>query len=415
MKKTLLLMTVLVSLSVEIWAQKPAPGPDKLSNAVPCVPRQGPKRTRCPTVQAVAPAPVETPADFFVGEALVEVTKDQTVVRLAMAQNASVLIELPVDDGPRYIIPGDPEMVTVDQKALERNKRAIILRPGSLFVVPAHNQKRRAPAATVTAQMRSGLVVTFLFYPVADLAQNVHRCVLSYKRDEVVARRRAAGLSVNLDQKEQGGEKSAGQSGASISISVEPIEAKTTTVDALKNFGSMLSNENAPQSEIKLNPVSVSNNVQAPLAIGTVDVNERAVSAAKMQFARATANQQAFKNWTRPLHGLSLVVLQDLELKEDFRVLLLGVKNTSTRALKLIPGTPDLVLEMHEDKGKVINVQSLKPLHIEGSEIRTVAAGGKVYYAMAYTPPPMGVGQRLRIVVAQTDAADEPASIVLPK
>jgi hypothetical protein len=28
--------------------------------------------------------------------------------------------------------------------------------------------------------MRSGLVVTFLFYPVADLAQNVHRCVLSY-------------------------------------------------------------------------------------------------------------------------------------------------------------------------------------------------------------------------------------------
>ena len=67
------------------------------------------------------------------GEAMVEVTKDQTLVRLAMAQHASVLIELPANDGPRYIIPGDPEMVTVDEKALERNKRAIIVRPGSLI------------------------------------------------------------------------------------------------------------------------------------------------------------------------------------------------------------------------------------------------------------------------------------------
>jgi hypothetical protein len=134
-------------------------------------------------LQTVVPAPIESAPEFFVGEAMVEVTKDQPVVRLAMAQHASVLIELPANDGPRYIIPGDPEMVTVDEKALERNKRAIVVRPGSLFVVPALIQKSRLPAATVTAQMRSGLVVTFLFYPVADLAQNVHRCVLSYQRD----------------------------------------------------------------------------------------------------------------------------------------------------------------------------------------------------------------------------------------
>jgi len=69
-----------------------------------------------------------TPAEFFVGEARVDVTKDETVVRLAMAQHGSVLIELPSNDGPRYIIPGDPEMATVDQKALERNKRAIVVR-----------------------------------------------------------------------------------------------------------------------------------------------------------------------------------------------------------------------------------------------------------------------------------------------
>src|SRR5262249_46285782 len=161
---TLLLITLLLSLTVESRPQKTISDPTKPATATLCVPRRMTKRTKWP-VQRVAPAPVVPGADFFVGEAMVEVTKDQTVVRLAMAQHASVLIELPANDGPRFIIPGDPEMVTVDEKALERNKRAIIVRPGSLFVVPPPNHKNRAPAATVTAQMRSGLVVTFLFYP----------------------------------------------------------------------------------------------------------------------------------------------------------------------------------------------------------------------------------------------------------
>src|SRR6185369_10321763 len=231
MKTPLLLITLLLSIPLEGSAQQPAPSPVKQTSAAPCVPRQQSKRTRPPVAQPVVPAPVAPAADFFVGEAMVEVKKDETVVRLAMAQHASVLIELPANDGPRYIIPGDPEMVTVDEKALERNKRAIIVRPGSLFVVPATNAKKRMPAATVTAQMRSGLVVTFLFYPVSDLAQNVHRCVLTYQREEVVARRRAAGLPVNLDQKEQGGEKPTGQSGAPASITVEPAE-EVMPVDA---------------------------------------------------------------------------------------------------------------------------------------------------------------------------------------
>lgn len=417
MKKTLLLITLLLSLTDEGVAQQPAPSPATLNNAAPCVPRQ-PKRTRRPVAQAVVPAPVEATADFFVGEALVEVTKDQTVVRLAMAQHASVLIELPVNDGPRYIIPGDPEMVTVDEKALERNKRAIIVRPGSLFVVPAASQRKRLPAATVTAQMRSGLVVTFLFYPVADLAQNVHRCVLSYQRDEVVARRRAAGLPVNLDQKEQGGDKPTGQSGAPASIAVEPSEeAKTTDADRSKHPSIIPNVESASKpSHVNPNVSTVSNGTPAPLASVTTNVNEHPVTAAKKQLARAIAKPNAFKHWTRPLHGLALAVQQDGELKEDFRVLLLAVKNADAQPFKLVPGTPDLTLEMLDDKGKVINVQSIKPLHIEISDSGSeVGAGRTVYYAIAYTPPLMGVRHRLKIVVAQSNAADEPASIALLK
>src|SRR6266550_3688641 len=201
-------LLLLLAAQILVSAQQSPPKPTT-SRCHGCVHRIG-KR-----VLSVAPAPAPSaPAEFFVGEARVDVTKDETVVRLAMAQHGSVLIELPANDGPRYIIPGDPEMATVDQKALERNKRAIVVRPGTQFVSPARNAKARTPSATVTAQMRSGLVVTFLFYPVEDLAQNVHRCVLSYNRDEVVARRRAAGLPVNLDNNSTSSERrdSTGQS-----------------------------------------------------------------------------------------------------------------------------------------------------------------------------------------------------------
>jgi len=418
MKTMVFFITLLLSIGIECWAQKPAPSPARLTNAAPCVPRQTTKSTRRSVVQAVVPAPVEPAAEFFVGEAMVEVTKDQTVVRLAMAQHASVLIELPANDGPRYIIPGDPEMVTVDEKALERNKRAIIVRPGSLFMVPSPNHKKRTPAATVTAQMRSGLVVTFLFYPIADLAQNVHRCVLSYRRDEVVARRRAAGLPVNLDQKEQGGEKPTGQSGVPASISVDPAEvAKATDADPSNNSSVIPRVENTSKpAEEKPNVTPVSNSTYPPLESGSTSLSERAVAAAKSQLARATAEPGIFKNWTRPLHGLALAVRQDGDLKEDFRVLLLAVRNARAQPLKLIPGTPDLTLEMHDDKGKAINVQSIKPLHTEISDSSTeVGIGRTVYYSIAYIPPLMGVRHRLKIVVAQTNAADEPASIALLK
>jgi len=71
---------------------------------------------------------------------------------------------------------------------------------------------------------------------------------------------------------------------------------------------------------------------------------------------------------------------------------------------------------MLDDKGKVINVQSIKPLHTEMSDSGgELAAGQTVYYAVAYTPPLMGVRHRLKVVVAQSNAADEPASIALLK
>src|SRR5258708_5117306 len=133
--KTISILLVLLCSSVVSFAQQsPVATIQQPARCRPCVRRivrTSPSRTSAPLAQPQA--------EFFVGEARVAVTKDETVVRLAMAQHGSVLIELPANDGPRYIIPGDPEMATVDQKALERNKRAIIVRPGNQFLPPIRN------------------------------------------------------------------------------------------------------------------------------------------------------------------------------------------------------------------------------------------------------------------------------------
>src|SRR5438132_5183745 len=223
--KTIVALLILVCASAVGVAQQSTPSPAQ--SAVKRASYRHPIPKRVINASMPASSKPEVAADYLIGDAKVDVTKDETVLRLAMAQHGSVLIELPANDGPRYIIPGDPEMATVDEKALERNKRAIVVRPGTLFVPPLPNHKARTPAATVTAQMRSGLVVTFLFYPVEDLAQNVHRCVLSYNRDEVVARRRAAGLPVNLDTaNSQERRVDTGQSTAPTSISVDSDDNK---------------------------------------------------------------------------------------------------------------------------------------------------------------------------------------------
>ena len=356
---------------------------------------------RAHRVQKPAPSPKATPApqpivDFFVGEAKVDVTKDETVVRLAMAQHGSVLIELPANDGPRYIIPGNPEMATVDQKALERNKRAIVVRPGTQFISPARNAKARTPAATVTAQMRSGLVVTFLFYPVEDLAQNVHRCVLSYNRDEVVARRRAVGLPVNLDVETRG--EMTVQSAAPTSISVE---------DSPEEKGSAANPPNPSSSP----GISNSGSDSTKVAVTKEPETESSIRDALQQ---AMKKPKQFKHWTRPTHGLALSILPAPVSQQPFRLAVVAVKNTTKEPLKLISTSPDLFLETVDDQGKPLNIESLKKVHSEPSgPSGLIQPKSTAYYAVAYVAPVLGANQQVRLSIAQSDAADEPASIVI--
>ena len=417
--KTLFALTVLVCAAVVISAQQPRPSPVQPPAQRSCCVHRTVRRIAPPVPPRTPQPAIDSSTDFFVGEAKVDVTKDETVVRLAMALHGSVLIELPANDGPRYIIPGDPEMATVDEKALERNKRAIVVRPGSLFVPSLANRRVRTPAATVTAQMRSGLVVTFLFYPVEDLAQNVHRCVLGYNRDEVVARRRAAGLPVNLDTNNTNNERrnETGQSTALTSISVEenddskPLDKPSESKTAITN------SERGPKEKTDASTPTPSLTTEAtrPKAEPKKgEIDERVQATAQDALAGAIKKPKQFKNWTKPAQGLALSILPPADAKGEFQVLTLAVRNTSKETLKLVSGSPDLFVEMRDEEGKPINLESVKKLHVELSETTAELQPGKtVYYVIAYASPILGSHQQLKVVVGQTNAADEPASIAL--
>jgi hypothetical protein len=417
--KTLLSLAISTCASVTAFAQQPSPSPSPATVTRVVYRHRLPKRSPTPPAAAATTATPQPAADFFVGEARVNVTKDETVVRLAMAQHGSVLIELPANDGPRYIIPGDPEMATVDEKALERNKRAIVVRPGSLFVPPLPNHKARMPAATVTAQMRSGLVVTFLFYPVEDLAQNVHRCVLSYNRDEVVARRRAAGLPVNLDNNSSSSERrdSTGQSTAPTSISVEDNgDSKPADSEAAKSKESKPETRPPTVGDVKetVESAATSSAPVSTLDKKVAEQNERITTLTREALAVAVKKPKQFKHWTKPAHGLALSVIPQVDPKNQFQIVIIGIKNLNPESMKLVSGSPDLLVELLDEQNKPINLESIKKLHTEVSEgAESVASGKTVYYAIAYVAPVLGARQQVKVVVSQTNAADEPASIAL--
>src|SRR5262245_50687766 len=148
---------------------------------------------------------VEPPgSDYLSGEANVAVSGNQNpLIRLGLSPNGATIIEFPSSDRLFNIIPGNSNLVTVEESPTKATDHFIIARPGDGFASPATMANaKRAPATSVIVQMQSGLVLTFLFYPVQQLSEQAHRVVITYDRNEVVAARRAAGLAVNLDSAE---------------------------------------------------------------------------------------------------------------------------------------------------------------------------------------------------------------------
>ncbi len=359
-----------------------------------------------PTPVAPAVALVSNgPPEYLSGEANVTVKGNQNpIIRLGLAQNGVNIIEFPASDSFFMVHPGNSDLVSFDHDTARLSKRSLVLRPGAAFVAPPPGSASRVPSASISVQMQSGVVVTFLIYPVRELSQNAHRCVVMYNRDEVIASRRAAGLAVNLDGQEP-----------------EPAKRDTGTVRFGEYGGSDGQPDGSPQPVAGLKKPSV-----LIAEVNSTRADERVLSGkaskkkGKISEVANRALRDAIKAPAKPgefsqsNHGLSLAVAPAVDLDVQTRLVVIRVRNDGRAVLRIVPGNPEIYVQTFDDHGKSLQIEQVKRLHVESTSLEgKIAAGETVYFAIVYEAPILGARQRLRVSVSQTEAADEPATTSL--
>lgn len=127
------------------------------------------------------------------------------------------------------------------------------------------------------------------------------------------------------------------------------------------------------------------------------------------------SDSKAFSKFSKPLYGLSVAVSRPNDLNLETRMIVVAVKNTLSESVRLVAGQPDLFIETLDEKKRPVLVEPIEKLGLETTAPLgdMLAPGATAYYAVAFTPPILGTHQYLRISVAQTTAADAPASVDL--
>lgn len=352
---------------------------------------------------------VET--DYLSGEASVVVNpKQPTVIRLGLAPNAVSIVEFPASDSVYYIHEGNPRLVSVFQSPTHITDRSITIYPGEGFVVG-----QQSASATITLQMRSGLILILEFVPVSNIHQNAHRCVINYDREEVVSARRAAGLAFNLgeDVKPAANKNTRASSKLVSSSSEENTEERT-----LENR-----EENSNQEGIV--PVRLT---QTAVTTGKLNLkeneNKQKTTKTGLELSHLVNKKLAdcLKNpakslgaWSETNNGLSLAVSSVSEIDATNRLMIVAVRNNSATNLRLVPGTPELQLLTGDEKGNPLNTERLEISHVETTSPEgLILPGSTVYYALVYHAPVMGARQRLSVLVSHREAADSPITTILP-
>src|SRR5262245_15654664 len=356
---------------------------------------------------SIGPSPVTLatppPADFLSGEANVAVSGNQNpVIRLGLSPNGATIIEFPATDRLFNIIPGNSNLVTVEESPTKETDRFIIVRPGDGFASPATMANaRRAPATSVIVQMQSGLVLTFLFYPVQLLAEQAHRVVVTYDRSEVMAARRAAGLAVNLDSGEGNRPRT-----SSLRMS-SPQDPAAAAVDDSAPTGPP-----AARKPLRVADTAVIDTTEPPAKLD--DNTDDPSRAASLALTEATRAPKSFKKWSDPAHGLSLSTSPVQEMGKRSQLVIVAVRNTKDVDARILPCQPEIYLDTVDSKGRPLQIEVIKKLATETTaKDDLIPAGAIRYYAVVYETPIQGARQRLRVIVGQTVAADEPATTSL--
>ncbi len=398
-------------------SQPPASGPKQSANKSssqrfkhPPARRSSTDELSLPAVSLVSGAP-----EYLSGEANVTVKGNENpIIRLGLATSGVTLVEFPAADRFFALHPGNSEMVTIDESPTKQNDHFFVFRAGSNFVSPPAASST-GPAASIIAQMRSGMVVTFLIYPVRELSQMAHRVVILYDRVAVVAARRAAGLAVNLEEKEQERQE------RSIRIAPDTERSSTSTQ-------SRSADANPDARSRNMEPVRLTDardNNDSIIKASSSDVSQqspntnsntkpdRDFGAEARKALKLAITSSKPKKWSPPTHGLSIAtsIPKDFNDKDGSAIVIVAVSNILPEPLRIVPGQPDLAVETRDDQGKkTLLVEQIKPLHVESSGLGdSIPAGATLYYAIVYRRPVLGIRQHLRVTVGQINAADDPA------
>ena len=357
-------------------------------------PAAKPSPSPSPSPSAMVPVALVNPAqpEYMSGEANVTVKGNQNpTIRLGLAQNGVNVIEFPAADSFFMVHPGNSELVAFDEETAKLSKRTLVLRPGAAFVAPSAGSTAKSPSASISVQMQSGVVVTFLIYPVRELSQNAHRCVVMYNRDEVVAARKAAGLAVNLDGRDPAPKANGSiRLGSAEEESSGPIVPKVSRLIA--DVDSRRADErvrNGKGSSKRPNLSEVANN-------------------ALREIIRNPSRMGAF---SKSSYGLGLAVAPVVDLDVQARMVVIAVRNDSQGVLRIMSGNPELYVQTFDDNGKTLQLEQVQRLYMEGTSLEGRLSKGEIaYYAIVYQAPVLGAMQRLRVSVSQMEAADQPAT-----
>jgi len=360
-----------------------------------------------PTTQPTAPVTVAPPParpEYLYGQAQVTVRgNEDPVIRLGLAQHGPTIIEFPAADNFFAVHPGGSQIVTYDESPTLATDHYLVFRAGSNFLNGVSEDGRSEARASISVQMQSGMFVTFLFYPVRDVARMAHRCVVMYSRDEVVAARRAAGLAVNLDGR-------------------SPQATQTPSVSSRRvgDTGGASTEAGSADANDQLSAGVASVTLESGELVGNAVRSNRRRRAnelpreAQRALREALAAPARFNRWSAPTHGLSISALAPIDVDDQRRLTVIAVKNTTQNGLRIVAGGPDLDLLTLNEAGQPVQVRAVNRLHLEASTVGgAIPAGAIIYYAIIYETPVLDAAQRVRLSIAQNTAADQPASIDL--
>ncbi len=327
--------------------------------------------------------------EFQSGEVRVDVrSAADRIIRLGLAPGGVTLVEFPADDYVFARHPGDEDFITIDEqiKARGRPTDPLIFRPGKNFYL-LDDIKAKTPYGQITVQMISGAVFTFQIYPVKELSRSATRVYVLYNPQAVINERQRLGLPVYLNRRE-----------FTDSVAEQKPDKKSDEISTEKKEQISESGE-----------VKTGDKPNLPALVSPTSSEAQAAADEKLAEASLPKRKWDFK---KAVHGLSLA-MQPPVLTTDgkLRILLVAVKNKSREPLRLV-NLPELVVETWEEK---------KSLNRETVALKAVAqnlpADGLLqpskihFFALAIEPPILGAKQTLRVSVAQTNAADEPALI----